>query len=311
MSDAPILTLKDVQKKYSRKGKNVLQDISFSVSAGEIVGILGNNGSGKTTLIKTILGLLEADKGTILFDGKNSSKIKKKAYYTDVTAVLEGERNLYWFMSAMENILYSGRLKGLKDADIKKQAMEYLEMFTLLQEKDTKVGDMSRGMQQKLSLIISLLGNPRLILLDEPTLGLDIMAKRDLISCLKNLAKEKNTAVLITSHQTDVIDETVERIILIDKNRICFDGSTLEFKRAYSKKKTSICILGQADDFIKKNFITRQNADSFEITTESNSQKELLALLQTLSQNGYEILSFMQDSASLEDILMNFYKRSN
>ena len=304
-----ILQLRNVCKRYSKSEKQVLQNISFCVNAGEIVGILGSNGSGKTTTIKSILRLLNIDSGEILFDGKKIEKIKQKVFYSDIAAVLEGNRNLYWFMTAMENILYFGRMKGLKDADIKKQGLEYLGLFGLADEKDTQAADMSRGMQQKLSLTVSLLGSPKLILLDEPTLGLDIVAKNELMAVLKRLAKEKKVAVVITSHQTDVIDNLVERIILIDNHKIAFEGSCIDFKQKYSAKAYRIKILGQPDSYLTEKFkITKEN-NVFEISIEDKKQDDIFSIVQDIANRGFEVLSFSKDSASLEDIMLKFYNK--
>ena len=129
-----ILSLSNISKRFSEKSENVLDGISFDIFEGEIVGLLGCNGSGKTTLIKSILNLLEIDGGEIFYDGQNVKSVKRSRFYTEVNAVLEGERNLYWNMTAEQNLLYFGRLKNLSDKKILEQGLEYLKLLGLSDE---------------------------------------------------------------------------------------------------------------------------------------------------------------------------------
>lgn len=241
-----VFEIKDIKKSYTKKSNNVIDGISFHVNKGEIIGILGENGAGKTTLIKSILKLLKINEGSIVFEGTNINKIPNKKYYQRVAAVLEGNRNIYWYLSGYENILYFGRLKKMKTADIKKKADDLLKLFSLYDHKDKQAGDYSRGMQQKLSIILTLLNNPEVLFLDEPTLGLDIKTKKDVMSTLKTLSQEKGVTIFITSHQLDVIDELSDRLILLDNGKIVYEGKPNIFKEKYSNDKYRIskyCVL--------------------------------------------------------------------
>lgn len=136
--------------------------------------------------------------------------------------VLEGNRNLYWYLSAYENIFYYGRLMGLTDKKIEERGTSLLKFFGIYEDKNEKVGNFSRGMQQKVAIIIALLNNPKLLFLDEPTLGLDVIFKRDLIKKLKLLVNDKKVTIILTSHEIDVIEALSNRVLILKEGKICF-----------------------------------------------------------------------------------------
>ena len=303
-----LIEFKNVRKRYGKKSKDVLKQISFCASEGEIIGVLGKNGEGKTTLIKCMLRLLSIDDGEIIFDGENVNTIKTEYYYKKIAAVLEGDRNLYWFLSGYENILYYGRLKNIPDSIIREQADLYLKRFKLFEDKDKKVSHYSRGMQQKLSIIISLLGEPKVLLLDEPTLGLDVQTKAELITCLKELVKERNITIFITSHQLDVIEKMASRLILLQEGKIAYDGNVMDFKCKYSKEKYQITIRGKSDLYLKENYAIEDTYDSTIITIMGENSRDVMQTVATLIDQGYDVISFNKDTSDLEDILLSFYK---
>lgn len=305
-----ILSLQNVSKQYSPKSQKVLDEISFDVFEGEIVGLLGCNGSGKTTLIKSILNLLEIDGGEILYLGQNIKHLKRSLFFTEVNAVLEGERNLYWNMTVKENLLYFGRLKNIPGKKIIEQGNEYLRVLGLLENLKTEAGDLSRGMKQKLALAVALIGSPKLILLDEPTLGIDVFSKQELLKCLQSLVKEKKISILLTTHETDVIDKISDRIILLDNHRICFDGSVFDFKRTFSKKNVVIQVAGNPDENILSSYDCKIQSEGFVLTLPNSDFSLCKGIMKSLEEDGYEIISFAKSYASLESILCDFYVES-
>lgn len=302
-----ILSLSNISKRFSEKSENVLDGISFDIFEGEIVGLLGCNGSGKTTLIKSILNLLEIDGGEIFYDGQNVKSVKRSIFYTEVNAVLEGERNLYWNMTAEQNLLYFGRLKNLSDKKILEQGLEYLKLLGLSDELKTQAGDMSRGMKQKLALALSLLGTPKLILLDEPTLGIDVFSKQELLRCLRSLVKEKKISILLTTHECDVIDRISDRIILLNDHKVCFDGAVSEFKGKFGRKITEIKISGKPNEKLLAEYKISVRPEDFSLFLPESDSVSSVKTMSELAEAGFEIISFTKDSASLESILCDFY----
>lgn len=157
-----MLKLEKIRKSF--KNNLVLKDVSFTVDTGEVVGLVGLNGSGKSTIIRIISGLIIQDNGTIENDFKN------------IGVLLEGSRNIYHFLTVRENIKYFSILNNIEDAYVENFMNKYITLFGLEDKLDEEVGNLSRGMIQKVSIMILLAQNPDIIIMDEPTLGLDIIS---------------------------------------------------------------------------------------------------------------------------------------
>ena len=205
--------LKITNLRKSFRSKEVLKDVSFEVKKGEIVRLLGNNGAGKTTIINCILKMLKPDSGEIELDGKAIDKCKNSEYFNKVSALLKSSTNVYDYLTGRQNIKYFASLSNIdsKSEDIEK----YIDDFELKEAIDKPVGEYSRGMQQKPALIISLMQSPKLLLLDEPTLGLDIKSKNSVIDNLNRLIKEKGMAVILTTHQMEVVQKLSGRVLIL------------------------------------------------------------------------------------------------
>lgn len=231
-----MLKIKNLHKVYSKNnlGKIVNEDINLSIKNGEIVCIMGQNGAGKTTLIKQICGLVKPTEGTIEYEGY--SLINNKTLSKDIVgAVLEGSRNIYYYMSIMENIKYFGGLNKLSNREIEAKANRYLELFELTNVKDKAVGELSRGMQQKVAIIVTLLKSPQILLLDEPTLGLDINSSKKIVNIISDISKKENKIVMITTHDVRLIEALNERLIFIKNGRIIADESLIGLKAKFAQ----------------------------------------------------------------------------
>lgn len=222
----------DLNKSYSTRTKttHALKNVSFSVDHGEILCILGHNGAGKTTLIKSICGLLKPDSGDVLIDGV--SAVKDTAYaHRKCGTVLEGSRNIYYYLTAHENLQYFGILNGLNQKQIQTDAERYLQLFDLKAFRDVPASSFSRGMQQKLAITVALMKRPEILLLDEPTLGLDILSSESVIQLLKDLAQERKLSILITTHDIHLIEQLNCRLIFMNHGKISCDSSLAQLKQ--------------------------------------------------------------------------------
>lgn len=221
-----MLEIKNLKKSF--KKKKVLRGVTFSVNPGEIVCLLGNNGAGKTTLINCILKMIKPDSGIIELDGKNIFDYKNRAYFSQVGALLETSSNIYDYLTGMQNIEYFAGLMNLDTSSLKK-ADRYIDEFKLRSAIHNPAGDYSRGMQQKLALIIALMASPKLLLLDEPTLGLDIESKLSVIDILNNVVKEEQMSVILTTHQMEVVQKLNSRILILKNGMVSgFDLADFE-----------------------------------------------------------------------------------
>lgn len=201
-----MLKLEKIRKSF--KNNLVLKDVSFTVDTGEVVGLVGLNGSGKSTIIRIISGLIIQDNGTIENDFKN------------IGVLLEGSRNIYHFLTVRENIKYFSILNNIEDAYVENFMNNYITLFGLEDKLDEEVGNLSRGMIQKVSIMILLAQNPDIIIMDEPTLGLDIISTIQIREIIQDIVEEKNKTVLIVSHDTKLLDSVADRILFLKDGKI-------------------------------------------------------------------------------------------
>ena len=212
-----------------RKETHALRDVSFEVALGETYGLLGPNGSGKSTLIRVLATLLVPDSGHVRLLGHRvpgeEDQVRPKIGRVSVDAAF------YKKLSARENLLYSAYLYGMDKPVAERRAMEVLEALGLEQEKFTDpLEEMSRGMQQKVAITRALLVNPPLLLLDEPTTGLDPKSRRDVQTFLENLRRDEGTTILLTSHDMAETERLCSRIGFIAHGRLVAEGTARELK---------------------------------------------------------------------------------
>lgn len=223
----------NLHKTY-QQGKKLIEavsGVSLSINPGEILAFLGPNGAGKTTCIKMIAGLIKPDAGAVKIAGIDPHRHPRALRL--VGAVLEGNRNVYWRLTPEENLAYFGVLKGLNRKLAHKRGLQLLERFDLMPKRRAPVKTLSRGMQQKLAIAVALVHNPKLLLLDEPTLGLDVEASQNVKALVREIASE-GCAILLTTHQLDVAEEISDRVAIIQQGRILAEESTREIIRRFS-----------------------------------------------------------------------------
>lgn len=192
----------------------------MSINKGEIIGLLGPNGSGKTTLIKIICGLLIPDESSVEVLDLNLNNSTRKTIMSKIGVVLEGARNLYWRVTVKDNFYYFGYLKGLNKKDIRFNIQKYSTALNINSLLDRQVKGLSLGEKQKVAICACLLHNPEIIILDEPSNGLDIESKEMLCDTLKYINKNYNTTILITSHDVKFLNNVVDKYIVLNKGKI-------------------------------------------------------------------------------------------
>jgi ABC-2 type transport system ATP-binding protein len=227
------LEVDNLRKSYRYGGKvlEAVRCVSLTLTAGEVLAFLGPNGAGKTTTIKMIAGLIRPDAGRVQIAGVDPHRNPQALRL--VGAVLEGNRNLYWRLTPEENLDYFGVLKGLSHREARRRGRELLERFDLLSKRRTTVQTLSRGMQQKLAIAVALVHQPKLLLLDEPTLGLDVEATQNVKALVKAIASE-GCAILLTTHQLNIAEELSDRVAIIQKGEIIASSATGELIRQFS-----------------------------------------------------------------------------
>ena len=279
-----MLEIKGLKKSF--KAKEVLKNLNLSINEGEIVCLLGNNGAGKTTLINCILRMLQADAGSIFLAGRDISTYKNEEYFSKVNALLESSVNVYDYLTGWQNIEYFSGLQNIDSGNEKIKT--YISLFELEEAIHEAVGTYSRGMRQKLALLIALMSSPKLLLLDEPTLGLDIQSKLSVIQILNTIIKTEKIAVLLTSHQMDVVQKLQSRILILK------DGVVHEFDKTDYEDKDLYMV-----SFIKDNVPECDTVrGSFQDIYQSYYGK-------------YEIMEIRKKERDLEEILLEVFHETD
>lgn len=210
--------MKTYKKRRSKEFVTAVHDISFDVHRGEILGLLGPNGAGKTSTIKMICGLLTPDSGTVLINGINNQD-KRLDTLRNISAVLEGNRNIYWRLTVRENLEYFAGNRGLSRKDVAGRIEELLNQFRLKEKENELVNRLSRGMQQKLAIAVAMLADSEVILLDEPTLGLDVETGYEVREILRDIVKNEQRTIIISSHDMAVVQDLCERTVIINHGK--------------------------------------------------------------------------------------------
>lgn len=213
------LIVEHLSKVYNSDGRQIraLDDISFTIDTNQIVGLLGRNGSGKTTFVKSCTNLITFEGSIVLADGDE----KRRLCHKDYSAVLEGNRNIFWKLTVVENIRYFAGLRGIKYSKVKGMSMELLQRLSLFEKKDCLVETLSRGMKQKVALVCALVVGTPMLFLDEPTLGLDVESRnqlRDFFLHDKDFVSER--LIFITSHDLSFIREVTQKQFFIQNGKV-------------------------------------------------------------------------------------------
>lgn len=211
------LQIKNLSKSFR---KNVILDnISFTLDEGKCVGLIGRNGEGKTTFIKCICNLLKQDSGQILINDVDQSKNKRNTLYK-LGVLLEGASNLYNFLTVDYNLNYFGYLNKLSLDEIKKRKDYLLDLFCLRKYQYKTVNELSRGTQQKIALIVILMKDPELLILDEPTLGMDIISTYQMMETLKLLKLKEKKSFIIISHDLSLIKYLCDEVYCLKNHKL-------------------------------------------------------------------------------------------
>jgi ABC-2 type transport system ATP-binding protein len=223
----------DQRKLYERRRVHAVNNIDFEINKGEVFGLLGPNGAGKTTTVKMICGLVRPDTGDVTVAGESINKNRKQVLRR-LGVVLEGTRTVIWPLTPLENLAYFGNLKDVKGPVLKKRSRELLEFIGLKDKMNVQVRRLSRGEKQKLAICIALIADPPIILLDEPTTGLDVQSSRAIREKIHEMTRTQGKSVLITTHDMNVAQLVCDRIGIIDKGKLVACQETPELIDVFS-----------------------------------------------------------------------------
>jgi ABC-2 type transport system ATP-binding protein len=286
---------------------HALQNINLNVDKGEILGILGENGAGKTTLIKLIIGLLHPTSGTISVD--NYTPWERNHDYLRQVSVVMGQKNqLWWDIPASESFLLNKHIYQIDNKQYEKVLSELVELLDIKDKLNIQVRRLSLGERMKMEIIAALLHQPRIVLLDEPTLGLDVISQSKIREFVKYHNEQYKTTFVITSHYTKDIQEMCERVFVLNKGEQIYDGDFNNLIKSVNPKRKFIYEL--PNDYDSK--IIEQLNKEFDFTFKDNVITAELSetilndlLIKLLAISSPKTLSF--EDLPVEETLRSFF----
>jgi ABC-2 type transport system ATP-binding protein len=311
MPDSAIETA-GLEKRY-RTGSGTLtavQPMTLSIPWGQVIGLLGPNGAGKTTTIKMVAGLITPTAGTVRVGGYDVQRQRSHAV-RQIGAVLEGSRNVYWPLSAWENLMYFGRLKGLRGKEIEPRARRLLTELGLWERRRETVGSFSRGMQQKVAVAAALITDPPILLLDEPTIGLDVEAARTFKDWIAHLAAEERKTVVLTTHQLALAQELSDRVAVMKEGAIIADLPTGELLSRHAENRFEIRLAGRFDgltDRLPAGAVTKSDPEGTLVTLADADTAVLHGFLAEIQAAGTQLVSVNRDRPNLEEVFIRLIR---
>ena len=290
-----ILSLNSVRKQY----RNVVavDDVSFDVPEGALFGLLGPNGAGKTSIIRIITTITMADKGQVFFNGQPLSP-----HHPEMIGYLPEERGLYRKMKVGEHLMYLAQLKGLTAQDAKKRILALMERFEMDDWWNKKVEELSKGMQQKVQFIATIVHDPGLIILDEPFTGLDPINTNLIKEVIFDLNK-KGTSIIFSTHRMEQVEEICESIVLISHGRNVLEGDVQEIKDANKEGVFKIEFDGNLPGDLASRYDILEDTDQH-VTLRAGETVSPNDLLRQLLDRGVRIHGFQEMRPSLNEVFI-------
>ena len=299
-----ILQVKNLYKKYDKT--EAIAGVDFSIKQGEIYGLLGANGAGKSTLIKMIAGIEKKDRGEIIFEEKERNVNK----YNHNMGILTQDIAIYPSFTAYENISFFCSLYSFKGKELKRRVEKSLEFVGLSDCKNKKAKEFSGGMMRRLHLACAIAHTPKLIIMDEPTVGIDPQSRNHILQSVKML-KDNGASIIYTSHYMEEIEEICDEICILDKGKIIAEGTSKYLKENFSKSNIYTIALKSKLENIEKYIIRVDGIENVSVDdkvikcTYSNNNNTLQKLVNTICNNGGVIESIKNELPTLENVFLN------
>ena len=291
------LEVKNISKSFGNL--KAVNNASFTVPKGSIFGLLGRNGAGKTTTIRMMMNIYMPDSGEVYYEG-----IKAGPDFNSKVGYLPEERGLYKKMKVLETLLFFAEVKGKKGKNVTRLAKEYLKKFDLADRMNSKIETLSKGNQQKVQFISTLLHDPEVLILDELFSGLDPINTNIMKNVILEL-KEKGKIILFSTHVMSFAEKMCDHIAIIDSGVIKLNGSLAEIKAEHSQCNISLNYKGDIS-FLKNNPIIETISDyGNSVGIRVKEEKNIQELLKLLIENNVEVKKFDANDISLEEIFIN------
>ncbi|HET7636937.1 MAG TPA: ATP-binding cassette domain-containing protein [Candidatus Limnocylindria bacterium] len=292
------LVIDQISKRFG--AVQALDGVSFTAEPGSIFGLLGANGAGKTTAMRIVLDILRADGGTVTWNGRANTDLPRRTW-----GYLPEERGLYLRMRVGEVLRFFASLYGVSETDANAEIGEWLDRFRIPEYRDRKVEELSKGNQQKIQFIASILHDPDVLIMDEPFTGLDPVN----VGLLKEAflaMRERGKTLIFSTHQMEQVEELCESIAIIDRGRVVVAGGVREVKRAMGRQVVRFATADAGDERWLEGLdgvrIGRRGEDYLELTVPAGTDPQLI--LQSAMQRGERVTRFEIGDPSLEEVFI-------
>lgn len=306
--------LETIELRKVFKGKTAVEEVSLYLEKGESIGLLGPNGAGKSTTISMISSLLLPTEGDVLLHGK--SVIKHPEAIRSVLGVVPQEIALYDNLSAYENLKFFGRLYRIGGAALEKKIQEVLELIGLRERQKELIRTFSGGMKRRVNIAAALMHDPEIVIMDEPTVGIDPQSRNHILETVRRLNREKGTTVLYTSHYMEEVEQLCSRMYIMDHGRVIASGTREELQRILSGEDTLLVQLSapsyelmqelQALEPVKR---VEQTDGGLKLIVQKQS-RILTAVVQAAERQHIQIVNIHVQTPSLEDVFLHLTGRT-
>ncbi|MAM71879.1 MAG: hypothetical protein CMP91_12135 [Gammaproteobacteria bacterium] len=290
------LEVRNLCKKFGQLA--AVEDVSFHVQSGQILGLIGRNGAGKTTTIRMIMNIIGPDSGAVFLDGDKVGESFRR-----MVSYLPEERGLYKKMTVTDTLNFFMEIKGLKPAHLKQQMLEYLDRFDLADRQQSKIEDLSKGNQQKVQFITAILSDPKILILDEPFSGLDPV-NTDILKEIILEMKQQGKLIIFSTHLMDFAERMCDHIALIHRGELKLNDSLTELKSKFSERHIMLDYEGDISFLLNLPWVeeiqNHGNAKGIKVAQEEDIQR----LLRSLLEHNILVKRFDANDISLQDIFL-------
>jgi ABC-2 type transport system ATP-binding protein len=292
-----ILTVDGLRKRFG--AVQALDGVSLEVRPGDVFGFLGANGAGKTTAMRIVLGLMKPDQGTVTLDGRMVREWPRRTF-----GYMPEERGLYLRMPVIDQLLHFASLYGVPRAKARREAMAWLARFRIAEYADRRAETLSKGNQQKVQYVATILHDPEVLLMDEPFVGLDPVNVSLLKAAFVEL-RDRGKTLLFSTHQLEQAEELCDSVAIIDHGRIVTAGTTRDVKRSTGHQVVRVATSGEDLAWLRSlpdAVVTRDGADYAELRVAAGSDPQ--AVLRAAIAHGGDVLHFEVADPSLEEVFV-------
>jgi len=306
--------LETVELRKVFKGKTAVEEVSLYLDKGESVGLIGPNGAGKSTTISMISTLLKPTAGDVRLNGQ--SVIKHPQQIRKVLGVVPQEIALYEELSSYENLKFFGKVYGLKGKELELKIQQKLEMVGLRDRQKELIRTYSGGMKRRINIAVALMHDPSIVIMDEPTVGIDPQSRNHILDTVRYLNREKGTTVLYTSHYMEEVEQLCSRMYIMDHGRIIASGTKEELQLILSGEDTLILRLNRQQREFTEELQTLSAVRQVEETEVGlklivmKNHQILSRVVQAAERYGVQILNIHIESPSLEDVFLHLTGRN-